>query len=131
MLIYLAGPIRGCTDDEAITWREVVKVRIGAHNCLDPMRRDYRGREGEFVAEIVESDEADILACDFVLANCWQMSWGTPMEIYHAHSTGRPVIAVVKPGAVSPWLAYHAEIATSLEEGIRKILFRMGSSDSS
>lgn len=49
MIIYLAGPINGCTDAQANDWRTEAK-RIAAergHTCLDPMARDYRGRESE------------------------------------------------------------------------------------
>lgn len=122
-LVYLAGPINGCTDDEAVSWRELAKAQIGMDCCLDPMRRDYRGREGEFTAEIVEADKADIFACGLVLANCWQQSTGTSMEVFYAHSIGKPVIAVVPPGApVSPWLKYHATVRDSLGEAINEVL---------
>jgi nucleoside 2-deoxyribosyltransferase len=120
--VYLAGPINGCTDDEAKNWREVVKERLGENLCLDPMRRDYRGREDRHIVEIVALDKGDIRASDAVLANCWQVSWGTGMEIHYARSIGKPVIAVVPPGVqVSPWLRYHATLCTSLDNALSVI----------
>lgn len=56
--VYLCDPINGCTDDEATTWREKAKGLLQSKDpsamnnymCVDPMRRDYRGREGDFTA---------------------------------------------------------------------------------
>jgi|SRR5689334_444912 len=124
-MIYLCGPINGCTDDEATTWREQVKKRFGAENCIDPMRRDYRGREHECVAEIVEGDLTDIDNSRIVLANCWQCSWGTAMEIHYAAnpSVPRAIIAIVPEGSrISPWLRFHTtDIVYSLEDAYKII----------
>jgi nucleoside 2-deoxyribosyltransferase len=118
--VYLAGGINGCTDDEAVNWREWVKERLGAENCIDPMRRDYRGREDQCADEIVEGDKADIRESRAVLANCWRVSWGTAMEILFAFERGIPVIAVVPADAVvSPWLRYHTlSVVSTLEEAL-------------
>jgi hypothetical protein len=43
MKVYLCGPINGCTDSECIDWRAAAKKRLS--DTIDPMRRDYRGRE--------------------------------------------------------------------------------------
>ena len=48
MKIYLAGPINGCSDSEAITWRQWFKeesLRDIEVDFIDPMKRDYRGKE--------------------------------------------------------------------------------------
>lgn len=83
------------------------------------MRRDYRGKEDESVNEIVRNDLLDIRLSDVMVANCWQVSWGTAMEIYFAHSIGTRVIAILPPEArVSPWLRYHAEIVHSLDDAL-------------
>ena len=118
MKVYLAGPIFGCTDDEAHTWREVVKEHLGEANCIDPMRRDYRGIEDANVNAIVNDDYDDIDASSVVLANCWKPGWGTPMEIHYAYTCSKHVIAICPPGPVSPWLTYHAGIVHSLEEAL-------------
>lgn len=120
--VYLAGPINGCTDDEAINWRQAVKDRLGVYNCIDPMRRDYRGKEAGNEDEIVEKDKLDIFCSDMMLANCWQVSWGTAMEIYYARDLLIPVHAVVPPDArVSPWLTYHARVHRSLDSALESI----------
>ena len=110
-VVYLAGPINGCTDAEANDWRTAAKELLTRHDAewLDPMRRDYRGREDEAVAEIVEGDKADIDACDVVIASCPRPSYGTAMEILYAWEVGKPVVVMHPEGsAVSPWLRYHS-----------------------
>jgi len=108
--VYLAGPINGCSDEGASGWRDAFMADRPHLEFLDPMRRDYRGREDESVNEIVEGDIADIYACDVFLANCWQVSWGTAMEIFFAHDIGKKVILVIPEGTrISPWLRYHSD----------------------
>ncbi len=127
LLCYLAGPVNGCTDDEANNWRDIAKARLSPWRCLDPMRRDYRGREDEAVAEIVQGDIADIGKCGVVLANCWQVSWGTAMEVFYAHSKSKRVIAVLPPGArISPWLRYHTEVVDSLTAALDMVVATPG-----
>ena len=65
---YLCGGINGLSDSEAMDWREQAKLDIPEIEWVDPMARDYRGKESENVREIVESDLADIASCDIV--NC-------------------------------------------------------------
>lgn len=116
--VYLAGPINGCTDDEANGWRQGFMERLPEDDFLDPMVRDYRGQEDECVVEIVEGDKADIDQCDIFLAYCWQTSWGTGMEILYAWETGKHVMLVIPEGTrVSPWQRYHShQIVWTLAE---------------
>jgi len=105
---YLCGPINGCTDAEAIDWREHVKT-IWPGQTLDPMRRDYRGREAECVDEIVELDKVDIAQSDALIVNYDKPSVGTSMEVYLAFESGKGVVVVARADAnISPWLRYHS-----------------------
>lgn len=107
--MYLAGPINGCSDAEAQHWRaEVTRLLNG--DVLDPMRRDYRGREDENVLGIVEGDKRDISECQAVIVYAAHPSWGTAMEVYHAWAEGKRVVVVVPDGSVSPWLRYHSTL---------------------
>ena len=104
---YLCGGINGLSDADCRDWRESVKSVL-VTDTLDPMRRDYRGREDESVRDIVEGDIRDIRQSQFVLANVIRPSWGTAMEIYYAWSIHVPVIAWSGDAArISPWLRYH------------------------
>lgn len=106
--IYLCGPINGCTDEECKDWREYVKTRwVG--KSLDPMRRDYRGREAESVNEIVTLDKVDIANSHIVLVNYDRPSVGTSMEVHMAFEWGKLVVVVCKENTnISPWLRYHS-----------------------
>lgn len=121
--IYLCGPINGCTDAEAKDWRDFVKRRAPQFNYLNPMRRDYRGKEAEAVNEIVTLDKIDIANSHALLVNYDKPSVGTSMEVYIAFSTGKLVVVVARPDAViSPWLRYHSHaIDHSFDDAINSI----------
>ncbi len=111
MKVYLAGPINGCTDAEANDWRAEFRAMAWstAVRFINPMRRDYRGREDESYHELVALDKVDVAACDVIVASCPKPSVGTSMEVLLANQLGRFIVAVVPEGAaVSPWLRFHA-----------------------
>ena len=118
---YLCGPINGCTDDEANTWRELVLETC--LNAINPMIRDYRGRESEDYREIVELDKRDVRSCDVVLVNYVKPSVGSSMEIYYAWSIGKPVITWCRSDiSISPWLRYHSTtFVHNIDEAIEAI----------
>ena len=112
LTIYLCGPINGRTDSECKTWREEAK-KLWPGKCLDPMRRDYRGRELEpgITAEIVAGDLVDISNCHGLLVFYDGPSVGTSREVFHAsHNRGKPVVVVdVSCRPPSPWLVHRAD----------------------
>lgn len=119
-LIYLAGPINGCTDAEANDWRTKAKQLLAPYETLDPMARDYRGREHEreTIVEIVEGDKKDIDDSEVVLVYFEKPSVGTSMEVLYAWEDGKHVVVVNASGkTLSPWLVYHSDRQfDSLEE---------------
>jgi len=122
MKVYLAGAIRGCTDEECKGWREKAKALLVGCEILDPMARDYRGREMYNVRAIVEGDLKDIGDSDVLLVNANRDSWGTPMEVvYASRIMGKRVVAF-SAKIPSPWLVYHAEIFPTMEEACEAIL---------
>lgn len=110
--IYLCGPINGRTDADATNWREAAK-RLWPGSCLDPMRRDYRGREMEpgIAAEIVAGDIEDIQASDAILVFFDKPSVGTAMEVFYAKAVlGKPVVVLdASDKPLSPWLTHHSD----------------------
>lgn len=110
--VYLCGPINKCTDSEARDWRETAKERLGGKfNLLDPMRRDYRGRELEpgIAHEIVGGDKVDVNESQIILAYCPKPSVGTSMEIFMAWQWPNKRIVIVHPDPKpSPWLIVHS-----------------------
>jgi nucleoside 2-deoxyribosyltransferase len=107
--IYLCGGINKLSDADAMDWREAAKKELtGSYDFLDPMRRDYRGREAESVREIITGDMEDIRQSDIILVNAVRPSWGTGMELYMAHGWGKKVITVCPDDRPSPWLVGHS-----------------------
>jgi nucleoside 2-deoxyribosyltransferase len=105
--VYLCGPINGCTDDEANWWRKNIKDYC--IRSIDPMIRDYRGKEHQDYREIVDLDKRDVRKCDVVLVNYVKPSVGTSMEVFYAWTIGKPVVVWCLPEAnISPWLRYHS-----------------------
>jgi nucleoside 2-deoxyribosyltransferase len=122
-IVYLCGGINGLSDADCRDWREVAKDALRHETFLDPMRRDYRGREDQAVNEIVFGDIHDIQQSDVVLVNATRPSWGTAMEIVYACGFRKRIIAFVGAGArVSPWLRYHCTtIVETLDAAIEAI----------
>jgi nucleoside 2-deoxyribosyltransferase len=120
--LYLCGPINGRSDDDCTGWREAVKAAWpGA--TIDPMSRDYRGRELEpgIAKEIVDGDIEDIQNCDALLVLFDKPSVGTAMEVFFAkHDLGKAVVVVDKSDKpLSPWLVHHADaVFTTLGEAL-------------
>lgn len=110
--VYLCGPINGRTTDDCNNWREVAKVMLAPLETLDPMRRDYRGRESEpgIAQTIVEGDVEDIRASGALLVMFDRPSVGTAMEVRMADAElGLPVHVVnISDRPLSPWMVYHA-----------------------
>lgn len=119
MKVYLIGPINGCTDAEANDWRSLMKAFLPGHEMLDPMRRDYRGREMEpgIAAEIVIGDLKDCDACNVAVAFRPKPSDGSAMEqFYCRHVLGKPLVAIVPEGVTpSPWTVHFATVVVKTE----------------
>lgn len=128
-LIYLSGPIAGCSDAECRDWRrEFASKWPGA--VLDPMRNDYRlvGEMTDKLAhQIVLGDLKDIHVCDGMVVYHDRPSVGTSMEIVYAHQAGKPIIVIdARPNRgpsnpISPWLWHHAtEIVDTLDQALHQ-----------
>jgi hypothetical protein len=121
MKVYLIGPINGCSDAEAKNWREFLTRELTelGHEVLDPMRRDYRGRELEpgIADEIVLGDEEDCAACDVAIRFAPKPSEGSAQENYLVYRVlNKPVITIVPAGAPrSPWLVRHCTVLVATE----------------
>lgn len=112
-LLYMTGPIGGCSYAGATSWRDRFTELLLAYNvkCLSPMR----GKEylvGDTSIDDVEyetpsscpkgvytRDRWDSLRCDLMVANlldATRVSIGTMMEFAWADSRGTPVIFVME-----------------------------------
>lgn len=124
MKVYLCGPINGRSDDDCTGWRDYAKKFLP--DTLDPMRRDYRGKELEQGIDemIVKGDKDDILSCDVLLVYYDKPSVGTSMECLFAWEHDIPVLVVDKSDKpISPWLKFHSQkIYKGLDEAINAII---------
>lgn len=119
--VYLAGPIFKQTDQEANDWRKKVINSLPRFTFLNPMDRDYRGKEDENVGDIVVQDKLDIVKSNIILANVKTPSAGTSMEVYFGWELNMPVISIVNE-KVSPWIRYHSDVIVfSTEEAIAEL----------
>jgi len=115
--VYLCGPINGCTNDQAMTWREWFKSHGDSFRFVDPMKRDYRGKELQDYREIVELDKIDVRNCDCIIVMYIQPSVGTSMEVFYAWTIGKPVILIDESNKpLSPWMRYHSTTVVGTKE---------------
>lgn len=121
-LVYLAGPIFATDDAECVEWRKEATTLLGVGRVVDPMRRDYRGKEDQKWVQIVPLDLADIDRSRIVLANVARPTWGTAMEIREAWLRKKRIVGFGAPERVSPWLLYHVnELFPTLAEAVEAI----------
>ena len=124
MRVYLSGPIKDATDEEATEWRAEAKEVLESGNikCLDPMRRDYRADPVSHLPGLVEDDKIEIEMCDIVLVNFIRPSVGTSMEMLYAWERGKRVITVCEEDPRDGWLEYHSHHRyRTLDEAYEKI----------
>jgi nucleoside 2-deoxyribosyltransferase len=116
--VYLAGPPYA----EEYRRRAEALLRQAGFEPVDPMRRDFRGRTQGKERELVEDDVADIDSCDAVLASFTAPDEGTAMEAWHAHATGKPVVAYTGGTPPHPWTVYvAAEVCADLEQAVEAL----------
>lgn len=112
--IYLCGPIAGRTDAECVYWRDLISI-LWDGPTLNPLRRDYRGRELENPKQLVSDDLDDIRASAGLIVWFDAPSVGTSMEIFYAHHVRNLPIVVIdrrpnKDVPLSPWLVEHTDV---------------------
>jgi nucleoside 2-deoxyribosyltransferase len=121
-LVYLAGPISGCNDDQSRRWRASVKERHGDEfEFIDPtdelVDRDEHGS-----VEIVRKDELAIARADAVLANMWKESIGTSIGVALARAKGKTVVIADPNHLNSRTLAYYADaVAKTVPESVKRL----------
>lgn len=141
-LVYLAGPILGCSFEGCTDWRLEAAAQLGAHGveALDPMRakgflRSHLAMNTENAEHalttakaITARDRFDVARCDLVLMNllgATQVSIGSMIEAGWADVGRKPVVLVMEPGNIHD----HGMVreiagfrAHTLEEGLAIVL---------
>lgn len=115
--VYLAGPIRGCNDEQRTHWRNEIK---------QVLKKDFDFEDpAEWTDDYVLSREISKLeACDILLANMWKESIGTTLGVIRARHQGKPVVLIdpnhinnpILNGLVAP-----EKPVRTLEDGCRRL----------
>lgn len=112
MKVYLAGPIKGLSYDDATNWRESASHDLVKHGIepLSPMRyKDYLSEEKELKDSygnnplssdkgVVARDRWDVMRCDAVLmylVGAEKVSIGTMIEVGWADAFRKPIVTVM------------------------------------
>lgn len=113
--VYLAGPIFQCEDP--MSWRYYAAEHLPAGwQAVDPLLFEV---DEKLPTKLVAEDLRQMTACNAVLVRAEQASWGTAMEIFHAHQRGMPVLAWPCFLERSPWLTAHVtEFFGTLKEAV-------------
>ena len=112
MIVYLAGPIRGHSYNDANNWRERVRDSLpNGVKVLSPMRdKEFLRRKRKIRDSypdhplatdhaITTRDRADVMRCDVVLMNllgAGEVSLGTMAELGWADAWRKPVVLVME-----------------------------------
>lgn len=145
--VYLAGPIAGCTDDEARSWRKMAAeflLRFGIRG-VSPLRDEAPVNGGYATAEafretnnaafgraIAAKNWFDVRMCDMMLAYVPLLNrptYGTIWEIGAFYALGKPIVLVSN----NPAVVNHPDIDISvgwkfehIDEGLAKIVQILG-----
>lgn len=126
--IYLAGPMLGCSPEEATGWRVRVNKVIWKNfqssvHVYDPTYFGVDLLKGvndldQQAKVMVDADLSVINRCWMVLVNSWKDSSGTMGEIVHAHHQGIPVVTMYNRPE-NGWIRYYStKIVRTEAEGI-------------
>ena len=116
--VYLCGPIRGLSYDEAIGWRNKTREKLGplGFECLSPMRNkqlisseekitdSYDNLSGGYSShEIFARDRFDVSQSDIILANFLNRKVtiiGSLFEIAWGYLLGKYIVVVVQKDSI-------------------------------
>ena len=106
--------------DMSMDWRNFALTRLQYHGLrvVNPLELPWTETEVDFAEEAIDlanlGDErvrralGMIDQCDGLLANLERPSFGTAMEIFYAHRTGK-MVTVVGQGPYNPWVLSHSQ----------------------
>ena len=127
-LVYLAGPITGCTTDAAMGWRAAAHKELASVGIRDLCPIDVTTAGSELKDVAVLRDMIDVKRCDVVLMNLLgakQVTIGTMIELGWASALGKPIVLVMEPNSnihEHGFVRYLTTIhTTSLSDGLETI----------
>ena len=140
--VYLSGPMKGLTPEDAMQWRTYVKTQLPDHiKAWDPFRGkgdlikklngegkklgdEYRDSAITRAKGITVRDHRDATTCDVLLVNVLgakTVSIGTIMELAWSYDAGVPIVLVMEEGNPHSHAIFNeaaSYIVDNLDEGI-------------
>jgi nucleoside 2-deoxyribosyltransferase len=112
--VFLSGPIRGLPRDISLGWRkEATKELQENFEVIHALRGREDGETFGDPRAAVIRDLSDIRDSDLLLVNDSvkdSSMIGTSMEIFFAHSLGKPVVLFGDAHEKDYWLEYHSHL---------------------
>lgn len=117
-LVYLAGPITGCTYEGCTNWREYARKELAEFHIegVSPMRyKEYLKHMTERILDrydetvlssakgITHRDKWDVCRCDVILVNLLgaeRVSIGTMLEVGMATARDKPIVLCIEEGNI-------------------------------
>lgn len=112
--VYLSGPIKDVSGEEAAAWREEAEKQLSptirVYNPLLKGNFSEDVRRGVFteIEWLVETDKSEIDASDCLLVYPFANSYGTAMEVLYGWERGKQIYMVGDMEKASPWLKHHS-----------------------
>lgn len=132
-VLYLSGPIAGCSDKQAKDWRsEVIGQLWDQYTILNPAlmsspKEGWSRSDGE---SIVAMDKIMIHASRHILVNAWKITPGTMGELALAAEWNKIIYVVLplsSPLTYHPWIAVANSIYFRLQDAIDQLVLDAGS----
>lgn len=102
-LVYLAGPISGCSQEQILGWRALAEETLSDYGIRTLCPIDVKSNWDAIGEAAILRDKIDVQRCDIVLMNLLGASYvsiGTMVELGWADAYGKPVVLVMEPGNV-------------------------------
>lgn len=141
--VYLAGPVGGCSVEEANSWRDYVAEKLEDHGIvgISPLRCEP-SIDGEYKADGYHADkkfgtiqaigaknEFDVRNCNMILAYFPSTSFGTMVEVGMGKALHTPVVVVTDLPQVAkhPVIQYCASWSLdNLDDGLDVVIGVLG-----
>ena len=129
MKVYLSGGIYKNNKEATENWREVVTLKLGKDQIINPCRnRAIYDPIAFTVTELITRDRQDINNADLILIYGYQvgnhLGIGTWCEMEYAQSLSKPIVIIsIDPRIINhPWVKHHCvKIFDKLDEAINYI----------
>lgn len=100
-LIYLAGPISGCNEDQIMGWRLHANKIFAQEGMVGLCPIDVTSEGMDLKSIAVLRDKMDVERCDAVMMNlsgAMRVSIGTMVELGWASAYKKPIILILEKG---------------------------------